>query len=75
MTDFNDKNPVTVERWRKAAKRYADADRSDPFAHQRALCHIATGIVGYYDNGNEMIEALYDATQYSDGTWGNRVRP
>jgi hypothetical protein len=67
--------PVSVrsERYLEGAKRYADANRSDPFALARCLTHIRTGIVGnfYSEETKEAVDALYDAR--SDG--GGQVRP
>ena len=51
------------QRWTEAAKRYADADRSDPFTFARAMTHIRTGIVGFKDRGGE---AIYSADEHME---------
>ena len=80
-------NPASRERYIAAAERYAKANRSDPWALARALTHIRTGVVGYVERGNEMSDALYDATphtefrttalgeQYPVQVFGSVVRP
>lgn len=40
------------------ARRYAEADKSDPFALRRALAHIRSGVATLGENG----ELPYDAT-------------
>jgi hypothetical protein len=41
-------------------QRYAEANRSDPFAYNRAMSHLRNGICGFNNNGEE---AFYDATR------------
>ena len=38
---------------------YAMANKSDPFAFNRAMTHVSNGIVGYLKDGSE---AFYSAT-------------
>jgi len=47
----------------EAAKRYAAADRSDPFALARAIAHLRNGIAGSLQNGDE---AIYDASEFTE---------
>lgn len=56
----------TLTRWRESAERYARAERSDPFALQRAITHIRTGVVSYAEredpkHGKIIVEGLYNA--------------
>lgn len=65
------------QRFIAAAKRYAAADRSDPFAYNRAMTQIDNGIACSLRDG---ADAIYDAveshetralpagTTFSDGT-------
>lgn len=46
-----------------AAKRYAAADRSDPFALNRAMTHLENGIAGFTKDGRD---AFYDAEEYQE---------
>jgi len=62
-----------------AAKRYAAADKSNPFAFARALCHIRFGLCGYTEDGKE---GWYDAEEHSvargcvvTSTFTNMIRP
>ena len=70
MSNANDRSRV---RMIEAAKRYAAADRTDPFTFRRAVTHIENGVASAtrgennrdYDmqsNGS----AFYDATQRSE---------
>ena len=45
-----------------AAKRYAAADKSDPFAFARAMSHSANGIASYANKNGQ--SAIYDAELY-----------
>jgi len=47
----------------EGAKRYADADRSDPFAFSRAMTHIRAGITRPNNDGQA---AEYDAEPFSE---------
>lgn len=48
----------------EGARRYAAANRSDPFALARALSHVANGVAGYrWQANNEREDAFYDAKQ------------
>jgi hypothetical protein len=52
-----------------AAKRYAAADRTDPFAYARAMSHLRSGVAQYSvddGRGNE-VAAYYDAEGYREG--------
>lgn len=40
------------------AQRYADSDKSDPFAYARAVCHMNNGVAGFKQDGQE---AFYSA--------------
>lgn len=59
------------------AYRYAEANKSDPFALARALTHIRTG-VAEYAVGKEASPGYYDATEdkgeYGQRTWRNVAR-
>jgi hypothetical protein len=44
----------------EGARRYAAADKSDPFAYARARTHMKNGIAGLAQNGGD---AFYDATE------------
>lgn len=56
MSAFH-KNSERIE----AVKRYAEADRSDPFAFNRAMTHMKNGVCSFLKNGGE---AFYDAEEY-----------
>lgn len=43
MTDAVELNEARII---EAARQYAAADKSDPFAFDRAMCHIRTGLCG-----------------------------
>jgi hypothetical protein len=51
------------ERYVEAAKRYAAADRSDPFAFSRAMTHINNGVASALGDGRD---AAYDATETTE---------
>lgn len=53
-------------RYVEAAKRHAMANLSDPHAFNRSISHLNFGIVGYVDRQGEMVDALYDATEYPE---------
>lgn len=68
----------------EAAKRYAAANNSDPFAYRRALTHLNNGIAtyanekgesGYYD-AEEGTERRYlpDGTEYTATVYRNIAR-
>lgn len=50
-------------RYIDAARRYAAADRSDPFAFNRAMTHINNGIASPLGNGSD---ATYDAVEATE---------
>jgi len=52
-------NNVRVDHYR-AARRYAEADRSDPFAYNRAVTHLQNGVASYGPKGENN---FYDATE------------
>lgn len=61
----------------EAAQRYADSDKSDPFAYARAVAHMNNGIAGFKQDGSEAFysaeeivtqEVLPDGQKFSDGT-------
>jgi hypothetical protein len=54
-----------------AARRYAAADRTDPFALRRALAHIDNGVASYRRPANrewdmEAGQSFYDATAFRE---------
>ena len=51
------------ERFIESAKRYAAADRSDPFAFSRAMTHINNGIASTLGDGRD---ACYDAAETTE---------
>jgi hypothetical protein len=53
---------VRQHRINEAAKRYAEADRTDPFAYARAMAHIRNGIADVDSDGNPH----YDATEVKE---------
>lgn len=53
MPAINNNNRV------EAARRYAAANASDPFAYARILTHMRNGVASYTEKGQE---AFYDAT-------------
>jgi hypothetical protein len=55
--DLNTQRRIMVNH----AKTFAEADRSDPFAYNRALCHINNGIASVGLNGED---ACYKAETY-----------
>jgi hypothetical protein len=59
--------PVDDHKLVEAAKRYAAADRSDPFAYRRALCHLSNG-VAHWNNGSprDPKDGFYDAEEYQE---------
>lgn len=59
-------NPFDQSLMRRAAKLYALADASDPFAYARAMTHLGNGIA-CYSNANGQ-EAFYSAEE------GNETR-
>jgi hypothetical protein len=67
-----------------AAKRYALADKSDPFAFSRAMSHMKNGVCGFLNNGQDafytadpiqVTRTLPDGTKYAAVEYVNRVRP
>lgn len=59
------------DRMIEGARKYAKADRSDPFAFNRAMTHIANGICGFNQNGQD---AFYDAEEFVDSSLGWPVK-
>lgn len=69
----------------EAAKRYAAANKSDPFAYRRAKTHLLNGIASYanhegqkaYYDADEATEIrqLPDGTEYPATIYRNVVRP
>ena len=47
----------------EAAQRYAEADKSDPFAYGRAMAHMKNGVAGFLGDGRD---AFYDADEYEE---------
>lgn len=54
----------------EAAKRYALANLSDPFAYARCMTHIKNGIATYSDNNGNA--GYYDAEE-DKGEFGQRI--
>lgn len=52
---------ATLHQRIEAAKRYAAADRTDPWAFDRAMTHMANGICGFNENGQD---AFYSADEF-----------
>lgn len=50
-------------RYIESARRFAAADRSDPFAFSRAMTHIDNGICSALGDG---MDAIYDATETTE---------
>ena len=48
----------------EGARAYAESDRSDPFAFDRAMCHTANGIASLGTKGDD---ACYKADRYEEG--------
>jgi len=78
-------NPLQQSLMRRAAKLYALADASDPFAYARAMTHLGNGIAEYAlpdgqeafysaEEGNET-RILQDKTQYQATVHRNRFGP
>ena len=44
----------TARRHIMGARRYAAADRSDPFAFSRAVAHLKQGLGGYSEHGQDI---------------------
>lgn len=57
-----------------AAKRYADFDRSDPFAYSRAISHYYNGICGQQIYNAEAI-VKGDEDENTHTRYRNVVRP
>lgn len=47
----------------EGARNYAASEKSDPFAYERALTHIVTGVAGLDSQGRD---AFYQATPYQE---------
>ena len=58
MSRFVNKNMI------EAAKRYAEADRTDPFAYSRAMSHLANGVADYALKSGQ--GAYYDAKEETE---------
>jgi len=75
----------TTQAMHEAAKLYALADNSDPFAYRRARVHLANGVATYANhNGQEAFYSaepyqekryLPDGTEYMATVYRNRFRP
>ncbi len=46
------------------AQNYANADRSDPFAYKRAICHLKNGISSRYTHEGK--EGFYNAEPFQE---------
>ena len=69
----------------EAAKRYAEANKSDPFAYRRAKAHLLNNVASY---ANQQGQAAYydaepftetrvlpDGTEYPATVYRNIIRP
>ncbi len=75
---------ITLQRRIEAAKRYAAADRTDPWIFARAMAHMSNGVCGFTEDGKD---AFYSADEYIEEritvtgqtfpvtVWRNMVRP
>ena len=62
---MNNVQAAQRQRYVEAAKRYARANASDPFAFNRCMTHIDNGIVGIIRDGDkEGEEAIYTADEF-----------
>ena len=63
----------------EAAKRFAAADKSDPFCMARILCHMQQGVTKCKQEQGDVVECDYSAQEARDMdgnvVWTNRVRP
>lgn len=60
----------------EAIQRYAEADKSDPFCYARCMTHYRQGVTNRKQvEGQDPVEAQYDAQRDTNGGWRNRVRP
>lgn len=57
----------------EAAKRYAAADKSDPFALARAITHMKNGIAGFRQERGEHHAMGQDAFYTADETYETRT--
>lgn len=49
----------------QGARRFADANKSDPYAFNRAMTHIRNGICEPFVNEDKkLVQAIYDADTY-----------
>lgn len=55
---MTDARQQALIRMTHGAQRYAEADRSDPFALHRAYSHIRNGVAS--------VESYYDAEEYTE---------
>lgn len=77
--------PLQGYKFDEAAKRYAEADKSDPFTYQRAKAHMRSGVASFanqnglsaYYDAEESTETrlLPDGTPYQAKVFFNRSRP
>jgi len=58
MSNYTNRNMLA------AAERYAQADRSDPFALARARLHLSNGIASYANANGQA--AYYEAEPYQE---------
>lgn len=72
MTTFEDKAAELIANRTQvmelAARRYAAADRTDPFAYRRAVTHIKNGVAQFSttDKDGSLIACYYDAQGYQE---------
>jgi len=63
MTEIQDVVQNQHKRFVESAKRYALADKSDPFAFARAMTHVNNKIVGSLQNGED---SIYNAEPFQE---------
>ena len=74
MNDIQTKQAEIVQKRRQrmidGAKRYAAANKSDPFALGRCMAHINSGVASYYRDGLKSDDdrpGYYDANEKTEG--------
>jgi hypothetical protein len=58
----------------EAARRFAQADRSDPFAMRRAMAHIANGVASPSRGGNQEYDVAAGTPSYYDAEPSREMR-
>jgi hypothetical protein len=68
MADVTELNDARIL---EAARRYAEANNSDPFAYARCICHFNQGLLGPTEDGSP---GHYDAERDGITGWRNICR-